>query len=209
LVEDQSSIRRALSKYLNRRDELEFIGSAATGEDGVRAVLADPPEVLLLDLELPGLDGIGVLEAVHDAEPSVKVLILTTFDDEEKVYEAITKGASGYLVKRTALEQVVEAICEVAQGGVVIESRIAKRFWNFFQSVQGRNAPEEEALLSEEELVVLRYIAKGLSNAEVGQVMEIERRRVRTHLTHIYEKLEVSSHVAAVVEGLRRGLIEL
>ncbi|MDF1565238.1 MAG: response regulator transcription factor [Deltaproteobacteria bacterium] len=213
VVEDQPAIRKALLKYLATREEVEVLGCAPSGELGLEALAelgeGGRPEVLVLDLELPGIDGIGVLEAVRERWPEVRVLILTTFDDEAKVYEAVNKGASGYLVKRIATEKVVEAICEVADGGVVIESRIAKRFWNYFESVKATPKVPDRGGLSELELEVLHYIARGLSNAEVGEVMDIERRTVRTHLSHIYEKLGVSSHVSAVVEGLKRGLINL
>ncbi len=209
VVEDQPPILKALLKFLATRDELTVVGTAMTGEDAVEAVEADPPEVLLLDLELPGMDGLGVLRAVKPRHPEVQVLILTTFDDEAKVYEAVKDGASGYLVKRMAPEQVAEAIAEVHGGGVVIESRIARRFWNYFDSVRATPPERDTRGLTEVELEVLQFIAKGLSNAEVGRVMSIERRTVRTHLTHIYEKLEVASHVEAVVAALKLGLVDL
>lgn len=209
VVEDQPAIRKALLKYLAVREEVVVLGSAPSGELGIEALEELEPEVLVLDLELPGIDGIGVLEVVRERWPEIRVLILTTFDDEAKVYEAINKGASGYLVKRIATEKVVEAICEVADGGVVIESHIARRFWNYFESVRATPVAPDRAGLSDLELEVLHFIARGLSNAEVGGVMSIERRTVRTHLSHIYEKLGVSSHVSAVVAGLKRGLIDL
>lgn len=209
VVEDQAPLLKALVKYLRTRPEVQVVGTAMSGEDAVEAVLAEPPDVLLLDLELPGIDGIEVLSRIKPARPGVHVLILTTFDDEAKVYEAMQKGASGYLVKRIATEKVADAIREVHAGGVVIEARIARRFWNYFDSV--RATPPEPDLrgLTEVELDVLQFLAKGLSNAEVGKVMNLERRTIRTHLMHIYEKLGVSSHVEAVVTALKLGIVEL
>lgn len=209
VVEDQAPLLKALIKFLGTRPELEVVGSAMSGEAAVEAILADPPDVVLLDLELPGLDGIGVLRQVKPARPAVQVLILTTFDDEAKVYEAVQSGASGYLVKRMATEKVADAILEVQAGGVVLEPRIARRFWNYFQSVKARPPERDTRGLTDLELEVLQFIAKGLSNAEVGRVMNLERRTVRTHLGHIYEKLGVASHVEAVVAALKLGLVDI
>jgi two-component system response regulator DegU len=127
------------------------------------------------------------------------------------VYEAIQAGASGYLVKRVGPEKIRSAIDEVMAGGTVLEPIIAKRFWNYFQSIQGEKgkAATNPWELTEVEFDVLRYVAKGLSNAEVGRVMTLQRRTVRTHLTHVYRKMGVNSHVEAVVLALRAGIVEL
>jgi DNA-binding NarL/FixJ family response regulator len=137
-------------------------------------------------------------------------LILTSFDDEQKVYEAMQAGASGYLVKRVGPEKIRAAIHEVMAGGTVLEAIIAKRFWNYFHSVQVQKAePDNPWGLTPLEFDVLKYMAKGLSNAEVGSVMSLERRTVRTHLSHIYKKMGVNSHVEAVVLALKAGIVEL
>jgi two-component system response regulator DegU len=209
VVEDQPPILKALVKFLATREELEVVGTAMSGEAAVADLAEGPPDVLLLDLELPGMDGLAVLRALKPRHPAMQVLILTTFDDETKVYEAVKDGASGYLVKRMAPEKVADAISEVHAGGVVIEARIARRFWNYFDSVRATPPDRDTRGLTAVELEVLQFIAKGLSNAEVGRVMDIERRTVRTHLAHIYEKLEVTSHVEAVVAGLKLGLVDL
>jgi DNA-binding NarL/FixJ family response regulator len=129
------------------------------------------------------------------------------------VYEAIQAGASGYLVKRVGPEKIRSGIKEVMEGGTVLEPIIARRFWNYFQSVQARPAPDKKPEnpwnLTPVEFDVLRFVAKGLSNAEVGQVMTLERRTVRTHLSHIYRKMGVNSHVEAVVLALRAGVVDL
>ncbi len=211
VVEDQPSLLKSLVRSLGAFPELEIAGTSQDGEEAVREVLRVQPQLVLLDLELPGKNGIAVTREVKQRAPELEVLILTSFDDEQKVYEAIQAGASGYLVKRVGPEKIRSAIREVMEGGTVIEAVIAKRFWNYFQSVKA--SPAEPAApawgLSETELDVLRYVAKGLSNAEVGQVMTLERRTVRTHLSHIYRKMGVNSHVDAVVLALRSGLVDL
>jgi DNA-binding NarL/FixJ family response regulator len=217
VVEDQPALLRNLLKVLAGFEELDVVGSAQTGEEAVEAVLALKPELVLLDLELPDMNGIEVTRRIKRRTGGVEVLILTSFEDEQKVYEAIQAGASGYLVKRVGPEKIRSGIREVMEGGTVLEPLIARRFWNYFHSLQAAPAalPEPSAApsnpwgLSPAELDVLRYVAKGLSNAEVGRVMTLERRTVRTHLSHLYRKMGVNSHVEAVVLALRAGLVDV
>ncbi|MCP3142166.1 response regulator [Pyxidicoccus xibeiensis] len=214
VVEDQPQLLKNLVKVLGTFPELEIVGTAQEGEAAVEEILQLRPQLVLLDLELPGINGIQVTQRVKRRAPEVEVLILTSFDDEQKVYEAIQAGASGYLVKRVGPEKIRSGIQEVMEGGTVLEPIIARRFWNYFQSVQAKPAtPEKKAdnpwALTPLEFEVLRYVAKGLSNAEVGQVMTLERRTVRTHLSHIYRKMGVNSHVEAVVLALRAGVVDL
>jgi DNA-binding NarL/FixJ family response regulator len=210
VVEDQAPLLKNLLKVLSTFEEIEVVGSAMEGEAGVAEMVKLAPDVVLLDLELPGIDGIEVTRRVKRAGLRTEVLILTSFDNEVKVYEAMQAGASGYLVKRVGPDKIRAGIQEVMQGGTVLEALIAKRFWNYFQSVQAK--PNKDANpwgLSPVEFEILRYVAKGLSNAEVGQVMTIERRTVRTHLSHLYKKMGVNSHVEAVVMALKAGIVEL
>jgi DNA-binding NarL/FixJ family response regulator len=214
VVEDQPQLLKNLVKVLGTFPELEVVGTSQEGEAAVEDILQVRPQLVLLDLELPGINGIQVTQRVKRRAPEVEILILTSFDDEQKVYEAIQAGASGYLVKRVGPEKIRSGIQEVMEGGTVLEPIIARRFWNYFQSVQAKPAaPEAKAdnpwALTPKEFEVLRYVAKGLSNAEVGQVMTLERRTVRTHLSHIYRKMGVNSHVEAVVMALRAGVVDL
>lgn len=215
LVEDSPSLLKNLDKSLSAHPErVEIVGTALDGERGLADIEQCAPELLLLDLELPGIDGIEVTRRLKAQYPEIDVLILTSFDDEKKVYEAIQAGASGYLVKRVAIERILDAIEEVRLGGTVLEPIIARRFWTYFESV--RRAPQAEERggadpygLNEIEREVLLFIGKGLSNGEVGEVMKIDRRRVRWFLSCIYRKMGVNTHVEAVVKAVQAGLIEL
>lgn len=212
VVEDQPALLKNIVKLLGAFKQVSVVGSAMDGESALVEADKLAPQVMLLDLELPGMNGIQVTQKLKPRHPEIEVLILTTFDDEQKVYEAIQAGASGYLVKRVAADKIVQGIVDVWHGGTVLEAQIARRFWNYFQSVQAaqqeRPAPDPWGL-SELELDLLRYVAKGLSNAEVGRVMNIERRTVRTHLSHIYKKMGVNTHVEAVVLAMRHGLVSV
>jgi DNA-binding NarL/FixJ family response regulator len=211
VVEDQPQLLKNLVKVLGTFEELEVVGTSQDGEDAVEDIVRVRPQLVLLDLELPGINGIQVTQRVKRRAPEVEILILTSFEDEQKVYEAIQAGASGYLVKRVGPEKIRSGIREVMEGGTVLEPIIARKFWNYFQSIQARppEKPENPWGLTPTEFEVLRFVAKGLSNAEVGQVMTLERRTVRTHLSHIYRKMGVNSHVEAVVLALRAGIVDL
>jgi len=210
VVEDQPQLMKNLLKALSTFPELEVVGSAMDGELAVDEIVKLKPQLVLLDLELPSIDGIEVTKRVKKQTAEVEILILTSFDDEQKVYEAMQAGASGYLVKRVGPEKIRAGIHEVMAGGTVLEAIIARRFWNYFHSVQAKKAqPDNPWNLTPIEFDVLKYMAKGLSNAEVGSVMSLERRTVRTHLSHIYKKMGVNSHVEAVVLALKAGIVEL
>ena len=210
LVEDQKPLLKQLLRALGEYPELTVVGTSQDGEEAVREVTRVRPQLLLLDLELPSLDGIAVTRRLKQRIPEIEILILTSFDDEQKVFEAMRAGASGYLVKRVGPERIRGAIQEVLAGGTVVEALIAKRFWNFFQAVHATpvEGKGDAWQLTEVEKEVLQLVAKGLSNVDVGSALELARRTVRTHLTHIYRKMGVNSHVDAVVLALQAGLFE-
>jgi len=208
VVEDDPKTMKNLLRLLSAFEEFRVVGNALSGEAGVEAITALQPHLALLDLELPDIDGIEVTARVKAARPQTEVLILTSFEDEVKVYKAIQAGASGYLVKSLAPPRLRQAILDVLAGGTVIEPRLARRFWNYFQSVQGKPQGALQ-LLEELERDILTMIARGLTNQEAGKVLQLERRTVRTHLGHIYQKLGTTSRAEAVVIALRKGLIQL
>ena len=213
VVEDQAPILKRQIKLLSQFEEIEIVGEALSGERAVERVEALAPEVLLLDLGLPRMSGLDVTRAVKARHPEVEILILTVFDEEEKVAEAVAAGAAGYLLKGTAAERVVEAIKDVHAGGAVIQPNLARALLRLI----GRPAPGPPpapaevapSLLTGRELEILQIIAKGLSNTEAGEVLGLSKATIRTHLEKIYAKLDVSNRVEAVTEGIRQGIIDL
>jgi len=181
--------------------------AAAAAEAGTEST-TDAVDVLLLDLELPGMDGLELLSRLPGPPAGPEVLILTTYADADRVFEAVRRGAAGYLVKGGDSERLAEAIAEVACGGTVIEPRLAKRFWNLFQASRG-SASQHNLGLTEAEVEVLTLVARGLTNPEVGATLGTSRRRVKSHLEAIYRKLGVSSRVEAVLQATAVGLISL
>ena len=204
IVEDQPGILAKQKRLLEAYDELEVVGTARDGTLALELVRSKEPDVVLLDLGLPDMDGIQVTRKVRSEFPSVELLIYTIFDEEERVLEAVRAGASGYLLKGTPADRMVEAIKEVHQGGSIIQPRLARRLLRHFQTVQDPDAPR----LTPRETEILQVIAKGLSNLAAAETLGVSRSTVRTHLEHIYAKLDVSNRTEAVTEGIRRGIIE-
>lgn len=222
VVEDQPKILRNQLKLLSTFSEIEVVDTAPSGESALEqlAELSPPPDVILLDLGLPGIDGIEVTRRVKAEQPEVEILIFTIFDEEDRVLEAIKAGASGYLLKGTEAERIVDAIKEVQAGGSVIQPNLARRLLRHFRvtpedsAVAVEEAPLEETAepppqLTDREIQILQLIAKGLSNSEAARVLTLSKATVRTHLEHIYQKLEVTNRVEAVTEGIRHGIIEV
>jgi DNA-binding NarL/FixJ family response regulator len=175
------------------------------------------PDVLLLDLGLPRMSGIEVTRVLKRELPKVEILIFTIFDEEDKVLEAVQAGASGYLLKGTPTDKMIEAIKEVSAGGTVIQPNLARRLLRHFRVGElpvADAAPvaavePEGKKLSTRETEILQLIAKGVSNSEAARVLGLSKATVRTHLEHIYRKLDVTNRVEAVTEGLRKGLIQV
>lgn len=215
VCEDQPQVLRNQLKVLQDSPEIEVTGTALSGETVLELLERRRPDVLLQDLGLPGMSGIDVTREVKRRWPAVEVLIFTIFDEEEKVIEAVKAGASGYLLKGAKSEKIVEAIREVNAGGSVIQPSLARRLLRHFRVPESgapqlpARAEEPARPLTEREIDILRLIAKGLSNGEAAGVLGLSRATVRTHLEHIYEKLDVTNRVEAVTEGLRKGLIEV
>ncbi len=209
VVEDQTKILKHQLKLLEGSPELHVVGTALSGEAALEALPRLSPDVILLDLGLPGLDGIDVTREVKAKWPGVEILIFTIFDEEDKVLEAVKAGASGYLLKGVPADKIVEAIKEVKAGGTVIQPNLARRLLRHFR-VDAAPAPSNETRpLSDRESEILQLIAKGISNSEAARLLGLSKATVRTHLEHIYQKLEVTNRVEAVTEGIRKGLISV
>lgn len=217
VVEDQPKILKAQIKLLETFDEIEIVGEALSGESALEKIEECKPEVLLLDLGLPQMSGIDVTKKVKATHPEIEILIFTIFDEEEKVTEAIAAGAAGYLLKGTPVEKIVEGIKDVKAGGAVIQPNLARALLRLIgASVNDRPngygerpASEIQSVLTDRELEILQIIAKGLSNNEAAKVLGLSKATIRTHLEHIYEKLDVTNRVEAVTEGIRQGIINL
>ena len=178
--------------------DFEVVGMAGDGEAAVRLYSALAPDVALMDLQMPGLDGVGAIEAIKAKQPSANILVLTTYDSDADILRAIEAGATGYLLKDTPREELFRAIRAAAKGDSVLAPAIAARI------ITRMRAPAEENL-SAREIEVLQLVARGSSNKEVAKALHISTATVKTHLIHIYNKLGVDDRTAAVTTALEKG----
>ena len=220
VVEDQPKILKNQLKLLDAAKELDVVGTAMSGEEALIEIQRLKPEVLLLDLGLPKMSGIDVTREVKKRWPAIEILIFTIFDEEQKVLEAIKAGASGYMLKGATADKIVEAICDVRAGGTVIQPNLARNLLKHFRMEvpDGGQTPAkapalleepETTPLSERETEILQLIAKGISNNEAASMLGLSKATIRTHLEHIYAKLEVTNRVEAVTEGILKVLIDV
>ncbi len=218
VVEDQPKILKNQLKLLDAAEEIEIVGTAMNGETAIDEIPRCNPDVLLLDLGLPRMSGIDVTREVKARWPKVEILIFTIFDEEGKVLEAIKAGASGYLLKGASSDKIIEAIRDVCAGGTIIQPSLARNLLKHFRAgadpaTHPIAAPDAADLvmrpLSDREKEILQLIAKGISNSEAARVLSLSKATIRTHLEHIYQKLEVTNRVEAVTEGIRKGLIDV
>jgi DNA-binding NarL/FixJ family response regulator len=204
LVEDQPTILEKQRRLLERHAEILILDAARDGRTALELCEKLRPDVVLLDLGLPDIDGIEVIRELKARGSKTEILIFTIFEEEERVLEAVRAGASGYLLKGTPAERIVEAIGEVFRGGSVIQPQLARRLLRRFQAA----ATPEGTALTPRETEILQLIARGLSNRDAAETLGLSRATVRTHLEHIYAKLEVSNRTEAVTEAIRRGIID-
>jgi DNA-binding NarL/FixJ family response regulator len=215
VVEDQAKVLKMQLKLLETFDEIEIVGTAMSGESALEELEACKPEVILCDLGLPQMSGMDLTREVKQRWPEVEVLIFTIYEEEEKVIEAVSAGAAGYLLKGATAEKIVEAIKDVKAGGSVIQPNLARALLrlvaNQHQTGSRSSLPPGEivSVLTDRELEILQIIAKGLSNNEAAKVLGLSKATIRTHLEHIYEKLDVTNRVEAVTEGIRQGIINI
>ncbi len=212
IVDDQSLVRAGFRMILDAETDIEVVGEAADGLEAVIAARETAPDVILMDVRMPNVDGLEATRRLLDGKTEgPRILILTTFDLDEYVYEALRAGASGFLLKDTPPEQLVEAIHVVARGDALLSPSITRRVIEEFvahppDSVRKRPAELEE--LTARELEMLRYLARGLSNAEIAKEAFVSETTVKTHVARILMKLRIRDRVQAVVLAYETGIVQ-
>jgi DNA-binding NarL/FixJ family response regulator len=212
LVDDQSLIRAGFRMILEAEDDIEVVGECGDGTQAIDSVKRLAPDVVLMDIRMPEMDGIEATRRIvgdDDGDAQVKVLMLTTFDLDEYVYDALQAGASGFLLKDVPADQLVAGIRLVAQGDALLAPSVTRRLIHEF-SRSGRARREEPAALGEltpRELEVFKLLARGMSNAEIAAELVVSETTVKTHVARVLMKLEVRDRVQAVVLAYESGLI--
>jgi len=210
IVDDQLLVRAGLRMILELEPDLDIVGEAADGVAAVALAAATSPDVVLMDVRMPQMDGIEATRRVPADQPATRVLILTTFDHDEYVYDALRSGASGFVLKDIAPEQLVDAIRVVARGEALLSPTITgKLIEQFVQRPPdaARAAPEAVAALTPRESEILRLVARGLSNAEIAAQAFVSEPTVKTHVARILMKLGLRDRVQVVVYAYENGLV--
>ncbi|MCF8323473.1 MAG: response regulator transcription factor [Leadbetterella sp.] len=205
LYEDNDSLRESLSNVLHNSEEFVLTGAFEDANQILKNCAINAPDVILMDVDMPGISGIEASALVTKAFPKTNILILTVFEDQEKLFNALQSGASGYLLKKSKIIEIIEAIHDIYNGGSPMTPAIARKVLDFFTRPQNQPNPEEK--LSERELDILKCLVAGDSYKMIASNCFISMGTVRSHINNIYKKLHVNSKSEAVVKALKERLV--
>lgn len=207
LIDDHRVVRQGLRDFLELQDDIEIVGEAASGEEGVALARELLPDVVLLDLVMPGIDGVETTRRLKAASPSTKVIVLTSFADDNKVFPAIKAGAISYLLKDVSPEDLAHAIRAAQRNEAVLHPEVAARLMQEFSTPRPNEAPVEQ--LTPRELEVLRLIARGKSNKEIADTLIVSEKTVKTHVSNILSKLHLADRTQAAIYALRKRIVAM
>lgn len=204
IVEDDVQIREGISVLIQSTEGFELKGAFGDCKSALKSLNDILPDVFLMDISMPGLSGIGCTAKIKNTYPSTNIIMLTVYEDDAQIFDSLRAGASGYILKRTPLDQILEAIKDVQSGGAPMTPSIAKRVLNFFNNAGNKL---KEFNLTQRENEILNELVNGLSYKKIAETLFISLDTVRTHIKNIYQKLQVSSKSEAVVKALKEKLI--
>jgi DNA-binding NarL/FixJ family response regulator len=205
VVDDHAVVREGLRTYLSLQDGIEVIGEAADGLAAVMTAEALKPDVVLMDLVMPRLDGIGAMRELRRLLPGARVIVLTSYTDDERIMPAIQAGAAGYLLKTAQPAEVARAVRAAADGEAILEPRVAARLVEAIADPAGQAAPDR---LTPREREVLALIGRGYANKRIALELGLSEKTIKTHVSHVLSKLGVTDRTAAALYAVRTGLIE-
>jgi DNA-binding NarL/FixJ family response regulator len=202
IADDHPIFRAGLQGLLSGQEDFQVVGEAANGKEAVTVVRHAAPDVLLVDLQMPELDGVGAIREIRSVAPATRILVLTTYDSDGDILRAVEAGATGYLLKDTPREELFKAIRATARGDSVLAPSVASK-------LLGRARGPVERSLSAREIEVLTLVARGIGNKIIAKDLRISEATVKTHLIHIFAKLGVDDRTAAVTAAMERGVLRL
>lgn len=207
LVDDHRVVRQGLRDFLELQDDIDVVGEAGSGEDGVKLAQEFLPDVVLQDLVLPGIDGVEATRRIKAVSPSTRIIVLTSFADDDKVFPAIKAGAISYLLKDVQPEELARAIRAAQRNEAVLHPEVASKLMQEFNAP--RPAENQVEQLTEREMDVLRLIARGKSNKEIADTLIISEKTVKTHVSNILSKLHLADRTQAAIYALRQRLVPM
>ena len=209
ICDDQEIVCEGLRRILESDDEISVLGSAHNGIEALEQIEKAKPDLVLMDLKMPDMNGVIATRKIREKHPDISILILTTFDDDEWLFDAIRSGASGYLLKDRPRGELISAIKGTVRGGSYVDPAVAGKLLNNIVQNIPQRTPSVDISLSDRELEVLRLLAMGLSNADISKRLYLSEGTVRNYASGIFSKLNVSDRTQAVVVALREGLVNL
>ena len=212
LADDHVVVRAGTRQLLERHPDITIVGEASTGQEAVQLADELRPDVVVMDIRMPGMSGVDATKAIKDAHPEMSVLVLTAHDDDEYVFALLQAGANGYLLKTAEADELVKAIRTVIRGELALAPMVAGKVVSQFTSGKGlpdvlSSIKNDYDGLTDREMDILRLVGKGLTNKEIGRSLFISDRTVQAHLSNIFSKLNVSSRTEAVMHAVRKGWI--
>lgn len=214
IADDHQVVREGLTSILESKGDIAVVGLAADGSEAVEKARALSPDVVLMDISMPKMNGVEATRQIKKENPQIGVVILTMFADEEYIFDLVRAGAAGYLLKDADSGQIAKAIKSVSRGESMIHPTIAAKILSEFTNLSGKGGAREkvehaEDALSEREVTVLKLMAEGQSNKEIANGLELSDKTVKNHIHHIFQKLKVTDRTKAVIVAVRKGLIDL
>ena len=205
IVEDNEQLRTTLAKMISRSEGFECLGQHPSAEAGLEAIPNEKPDVVLMDINLPGINGVECVRKLKQILPNTQVVMLTAYEDTENIFNSLAAGAAGYLLKRSKSQEILDAVRDVLAGGSPMSTHIARKVVQSFQSRPAAAPSEPEAELSPREQEVLNLLSQGFMYKEISDKLGISFETVRTYIRRIYEKLHVRTRTEAVAKALRRA----
>jgi DNA-binding NarL/FixJ family response regulator len=206
IADDHPVVREGLAAMLARQPDIDVVGEANDGIEAVERVGTLHPDIVLMDLQMPRLGGVEAIKQIRAEYPQVQLIVLTTYGDDDSIFQGIAAGARGYLLKDAPRDELFRAVRAVAQGESLLQPAVATRLLERF--ARPRQEPPQDAL-TEREISVLRLLARGSANKQIGAALHISESTVKTHVANIFQKLSVTDRTQAVTVALSRGLIKL
>jgi NarL family two-component system response regulator LiaR len=207
LIDDHRVVRQGLRDFLELQDDIEVVGEASSGAEGVQLARDLLPDVVLMDLVMPGIDGVETTRQVKTVSPSSKVIVLTSFSDDNKVFPAIKAGAISYLLKDISPEELAHAIRAAQRNEAVLHPEVAAKLMQEFSAPRPNEAPVDQ--LTPREMDVLRLVAKGMSNKEIADKLIISEKTTKTHISNILSKLHLADRTQVAIYALRKRLVPM